>query len=128
MYDNELYVNDPARVKTQAATITTAANTFNTAWQSAKSELTTHHAAKPWGTDSLGMAFLAGYGDPTGSSQGLTNQDGQGVNGADAPAAKIVAGTDDVAGRVVLIGPAITDLMNGVIDDDALIATWFGEE
>lgn len=127
MYDNELYVSDPGRVKTQASTITTAANTFDGIWNSTKGTFGPLHTSATWGNDSIGQAFLQGYGDPTNAS--FTNDKGEKMGGDDSPAAKVIAGTTDVAGRLIQIGPTITNLMNGIIDDDELIATWFkGEE
>lgn len=130
MGDEELYVNDPGRVLNQANQLTEAGSTLYSAWTGARADLVSAHSAQPppWGTDRVGQAFLKGYGDPTGNSAGLVDKDGKGINGVDSPAAKIMVVCDYVAPRLRDIGPAITNIINGVVDDDEVIAGWFKQD
>jgi hypothetical protein len=100
---------DPTGARGGAAKLTTAAETLASAWATTKSQIEGLHGSSPWGTDEAGVEFNKHYLD----------------GGDKAPAAATLAAAEELITRLRQLGPDIKEAVEGTVDADELVASWF---
>lgn len=99
---------DPTGALNGAGQLTTAGEQMHAKWVALRARIDALNAQQPWGNDTVGQQFHEGY------------------LGGDTPAA---TNTLDVGESLVtavsLLGPQVTEGVQGTVDLDTLISEWF---
>lgn len=109
MSDDEVYV-DPAAARKKAGDLESSASTLSQAWTTFCLDLASLNGVVPWGTDESGTKFNEEYLD------------------GDKPVTQLVNGTGEMMVLLDKLGPDIKSCVDGNVDADDIVVSWFPEQ
>jgi len=102
----------PTAAREGGSQLTGVGERLSSAWTLLSGTISRLNDGKPWGTDEPGTAFNEHYLD----------------GGEEAPAALTLDAGDTLVERMSTLGPGVVSVVDGTVDVDDAVATWFGGE
>lgn len=109
---DETHIESTTAAKDGAKQLWLSGEDIHTVFTSAASTIEALNAAAPWGTDDPGKEFNKNYLD----------------GGDEAPATMTLKAGRSVIDQARTLGPSIGMAIDGSVDVDELVDTWFGGE